>query len=153
MEQQNSGSSNLFDISIDSTTSIYLKGAAKWAKFLAIIGFIFTGFVALASLFAGGIYSTMFRSMGLGSGFGVLVTIVYLAGALLYFFPCLYLYNFASKAQAALQANDQNGITESFRNLKRFFKFVGILTIIGIAFLLLAFILGIAFGTMMAPKY
>ena len=50
MDQQNQ---NLFELQLDQPSAAYLGEAAKWAKFLAIIGFIFCGLMILAALFMG----------------------------------------------------------------------------------------------------
>jgi hypothetical protein len=105
------------------------------------MGFIFCAFMAVAALFAGSMMSAMMASAG--SGFGSMygsgvITVIYLLGAALYFFPCLFLFRFASQIQDAIRNNEQAKLQGSFRSLKSFFRFVGILTIIGIAFYMLA---------------
>jgi len=138
---------NLFDLQIDHNGSAFLKEAAKWAKFLGIMGFIFCAIFALIGLFAGSVMSAAFSSMGpAGASFkggGVLVSILYVGLAVLCFFPYLYLYNFAGKMQTALRANDQDQLNLSFRNLRSYLRFVGILTIIGLCFMALCIIIGI----------
>ena len=67
---------------------------------------------------------------------------------LLYFFPCLYLYNFSSKMQTAIRHNDQISLNKSFQSLKSLLKFWGILTIIMLCIWVLAIIFGVALGTM-----
>ena len=137
MDQQNQ---NLFELQLDQPSTGYLGEAAKWAKFLAILGFIFCAFMVIAALFAGSMMSSMMSSAG---GFGTMfgggfVTVLYLLFAALYFFPCLFLYRFASQIQDAIHNNEQAKLQGSFRSLKSFFRFVGILTIIAIAFYILA---------------
>jgi uncharacterized membrane protein (DUF485 family) len=61
----------------------------------------------------------------------------------LYFFPCLFLFRFASKMKHALAANDQAQLNTSFQNLKSLFRFVGILTIIFLAFYAIAIVFGL----------
>lgn len=131
MEQNTT--SSLFELQVDQIAASYLKEAARWAKFLAILGFIFCGFFVLFALFAGSFMAAAFSTMGAGrSGLmsGAGFSIIYIAFALLYFFPCLYLFNFASKMQTALRSNDQEVLNASFKNLKSSYRFVGILMII-----------------------
>jgi hypothetical protein len=87
-------------------------------------------------------YGGGFSSVGAGS-----ITLVYVLIGLLYFFPCLYLFNFSSKMQIALRNNDQELLNQSFKNLKSCFKFIGILTIIVISIYLLVIIVSIAAGS------
>jgi Family of unknown function (DUF5362) len=135
---------NLFDLQIDHQSSSYLSEAAKWGRFLAIMGFIFCGLFVLVALFAGTYIASSMRSFGGAEAFGGgLVTAMYIIIALVYFFPCLYLFNFATKMQVALRANQQEALNTSFRNLKACFKFLGILMIIGLCFWVLALIIGV----------
>jgi hypothetical protein len=140
-----STSSNLFDLQVDHETMSYLGETARWAKFFAIVGFIGIGLLVLFGVFAGSILSSTFFSRygfgsGMGAGFGFLMAVIYIGVAVLYFFPCLYLFNFATKMQVALRSNDQVQLNTSFRNLKSCYKFMGILLIITLAFYGLAFI-------------
>ena len=139
MEQNTSG--NLFDLQVDQPTSAFLGEAAKWAKFLAIVGFIFCGLMVLTGLFAGSIMSAFMSSAGVEGGAVSLVffAIMFMGAALIYFFPCLFLFNFATKMQLAIRNNDQQQLINSSKNLKSLFKFLGILTVI----FLVLWILGI----------
>lgn len=139
-----SNNQNLFDLQIDQPVTTYLGETAKWAKFLAIVGFVFCGIMAIIAVFAGSLMSTAFGSMGGDGGMsGIFVTLLYLVIAALYFFPCLYLFHFANKMQRALRQNDQGSLTDSFRNLKSCYKFLGILMIIVLAFYAIALIVGL----------
>jgi len=142
---------SLFELQVDHESSVYLKDAARWAKFLSIIGFIFIGLFVVMALFAGSIIGSMYSSMGVGSAGafgGAAVSIMYILIALLYFFPCLYTYNFAKKMQDALRSNDQNLLNQSFKNLKACYRFLGILMVIGLCFwglMIIFFVIGAAF--------
>src|SRR5580658_6407924 len=135
--EPNESSGNLFELQIDAQSSSFLMQTAKWAKFLSIVGFIFCAFILLWGVFAGAFigclsgrtdFSPNFGpAAGLGGAFTVMIGIIF---ALLYFFPCLYLFRFASRMMTALRSNDQNHLSSSFSNLKACYKFVGILTII-----------------------
>ena len=147
MEQQNQ---NMFDLQVDQQTFHYFSESAKWAKFLAIVGFVGCAFLAIGALFAGASIGAMIPMMGgeagtAGAVGGGIVTFVYLVFALIYFFPCLYLYRYASQMQLAIHHNEQTKMHTSIRNLKSFFKFFGILTIIWLALAILGML-----GMMMA---
>ena len=135
---------SLFELHVDHNGSAYLKETARWAKFMAILGFVFCALYVLIALFAGSFIarlSTM-GGAGMGTGAGMIgggfISVVYILIALLYFFPCLYLYNFAAKMQTALQNNDQDQLNLSLRNLKSCYRFMGILMIIALGFVALA---------------
>lgn len=141
-----SNEQHLFDLQIDRPVATNLREAAKWGKFLGIMGFIFCGLLVIIGFFAGTIFSRAFSQMGgdMKMGMGSFMTIIYILIAILYFFPCLYLFNFSTKMQRALQENDQGSLADSFKNLKSCFKFLGIMTIVILAFYVLAIIVAIA---------
>lgn len=145
------GSSNLLELQVDGLSNSYLAEAARWAKFLAIMGFIFCGLFALFGIFFGTFMSKMSSQYGSGlnAGMGAVMGFVYILCALLYFFPCLYLFRFGAEMQNALRTNDQQLLATSFRNLKSLFKFLGILTIISLSIWVLALVFG-GLGAMMS---
>jgi hypothetical protein len=144
---------NTFALQVDAGNTPYLAEAAKWAKFLAIMGFIFCALMVIFALFAGTFLSTYFNQLETTSTSnmfamsGGVITVMYILIALLYFIPCLYLFNFASKMQTALRNNDQVNLNASFRNLKGCFKFWGILLIIMLCVYAIAITFAIVAGT------
>ena len=112
----------------------YLDTASKWAKFLGIMGFIFTGFIIIAALFMFTLGSSLGSAFGGNSpisggvlGFGV--GFLYILLALPYFFISLYMYRFATKTQTALYSSNDVTLTEAFKNLRNFFRLMGILIV------------------------
>ena len=138
---------SLFGFGIDQSSRAHLSEAAKWAKFLAIVGFVMCGLIIVLSFFIGTLFSTSMSRYGDGaafsSGFGIIMTIVYLSFGVLYFFPCLFLFRFANNMIVALNSNEQITLNRSFQNLKIMFRYVGILTIIVLALYIIAFVFGI----------
>ncbi|RPE06002.1 hypothetical protein EGT74_27010 [Chitinophaga lutea] len=148
---------NLLDLQIDPESGSLLSEAAKWGKFLAIVGFVGCGFMLLGGLMLAAMSSTISSQMEAMGGTGAATfyssgmgTALYIGMAVLYLFPCLYLYRFAGRMQEALRSTDQGVLNSSFANLKSMFKFMGILTIIIIAFSILAFIFAIVAATTLA---
>ena len=140
---------NLFDLKIDQQTINYLNESARWGRFLAILGFVFCGLMVLMGVFFGSFMASMISGMNaetaaFGGGF---FSIFFVISALITFFPSLFLYNFSSKMRKAVRNNDQAVMTESFKNLKSFFKYYGIFTIVILSFYALAIISAI-FGAM-----
>jgi hypothetical protein len=133
---------NLFELSIDETSSGFLQETSRWAKFLSIVGFVMVGFMILISLTIIGMGSSnalleaSFQNAGYSSP--MTVGVIYLVMAVVSIFPYLYLFQFGSKMKAALQSSDQDALNSAFSSLKSSFKFVGVFTIIMLAFLLLA---------------
>ena len=131
----------------------YLRDAARWAKFLSVAGFIFCGLFVVVAILVMSLLSTLFNSVGASgvAGIGAVpIAFVYILIAILNFFPCLYLYNFAVKMQLALAGNDQEQLNTSFRNMRAFYRFVGVMMIVGLGFFLLG-ILGMVLITAGRP--
>jgi len=105
----------------------YLEEIRKWAKLLAIFGFIGIGLIVIFGLFI-----TTFSS-GLGGGLipfpGYLLALLYIAIAALYFFPLFYLIKFASKINAAFASRESADLDLAFKNLKSHYKYIGNFTI------------------------
>jgi cell division protein FtsX len=71
-----------------------------------------------------------------------------LIGAL-YFFPSLYLYQFASKVKQAILLTDKIQMAASLEKLKSFFKFWGIFMIVILGFyalMLVGVMIGVGIG-------
>jgi hypothetical protein len=140
------------DLQVSPHAQSYLTETAKWGKFLAIMGFIFCGFMIVVAFFIPVFltqlppYNTMTSEFS--SVMKVGMTIVYLLLALLFFFPCFYLYKFSIKMHSAVKVVSQENFDESLMNLKSMFKFYGIFTIIILSFYALAFIIGIIAAAM-----
>jgi hypothetical protein len=78
---------------------------------------------------------------GLSASITAGMTVVYLLLALLFFFPCLYLFKFSVKMQASLNSMSQENFEESLKNLKSMFKFYGICTIVMLSIYALIFLI------------
>jgi len=151
-ENDNKSAFDSFELQFTHQAQGFVRETAKWATFLSILGFIFIGFMVLGalSMFAMG---SAFSSMGGGGPMGAMgmlggatMGVIFLLMAVLYFFPIMYLYKFASNAKDALNSNNTERLTVAFENLKSHYKFVGILTVIGLAFYILVIIFGIVAG-------
>ncbi|HEY0041290.1 MAG TPA: DUF5362 family protein [Flavisolibacter sp.] len=143
--------SSLFSTSIDPVSKEHLTEAAKWARFLAIVGFVFLVLMIIAGVFASiavsrfdDMYSEETSGRRMSNVLGTTTAITYIIMALIWFFPLLSLLRFANAMKAGLASNDQERINTSFQNLKVFFRYVGIVTIIGLVLMALGFFLGIA---------
>lgn len=136
-------SEHLFDLQVDQQATQYLSDAAKWAKFLSIVGFILTGIMVIAALFAGSLLSSLPQMEGMETIGGGAITAIYLFGAVIWFFPCLYLYRFSDKAQAAIRSTEQHALNSSLKNLKSCFRFMGIFTIVMLCIYAVIFVVAI----------
>jgi hypothetical protein len=152
MEQQDqTQDSGLFGLTIDPAGRAHLTEAAKWARFLAIVGFVGITILALIAIFGGSYLATMFGRAGqyneLGpdftTGMTVGIIVYYVCVALIVFFAYLFLYRFAANMRAALRENNQDLLNRSFQNLKILYRYWGILTVIGLALFAIFFLFAI----------
>jgi len=137
-------------LDIGGTSRSYLLETAKWSKFLAILGFVMIGLFVVLAIGIGFFMGSQFDAiMGGASVMGSIgIAAMYLLIALLYFFPILYLYRFATQMRAAIDNNNQGALDQSFGNLKSCFKFMGIMMLVIIIFYALMLIFGIGAGIM-----
>lgn len=130
------------DLSLTTGSKMFLKESAGWTKFISIVGFVFLGLMVIFSLFAGSIFGAAMEASGMQMMGGAFLTILYLAIAVLYFFPIYYLFQFSAKMKAALQQQSSELLQQAFENLKSHYKFMGILLIIMLGFYAIALIFG-----------
>lgn len=130
---------NLFDLQVDHVGKEYLKEAAKWGRFLSMIGFISLGLLVLFILIMGiytpsddGDFDPVDQTAAIVGAIVVSIAVV-----IFYFFPCLFLYRFATQLRLALETNDTLSLNESFRNLKNTLRYIGVVTIISLVILVL----------------
>jgi len=136
---------NLFELQIDANAQAILRETSKWAKFLSIVGFIFCGILLVIGIFAASLFATMSTQYGspMPAQMGGLMTGFYIFYAVIYFFPCLFLFRFSTRTQVALRSNDQLQLSTALGSLKSYFKFFGILTIIILSLCILAIVFGV----------
>lgn len=123
----------------------YLYTTVRWTKLMSILGFIGLGFLVIAVIvilcfgaFFGGLNSDI--NGGLEFITGGFIAIIYLGIGALYLAPLLYLYRFSTKTKWALDSNDQTLLAEGFNNIKKHYKFIGILSLIVISVYALIFV-------------
>lgn len=128
---------------IDWRSKEFLKETAKWTKFLAILGFVGIGLMVLGSLVMLFAPSSLMSNGDFPFGGKIFMMLLYLAFAVLYYFPISYLYQFSENTKKAIENNDNNAIRDAFEFLKSHYKFMGILTIILLAFYAIMIFIGL----------
>jgi hypothetical protein len=108
----------------ERTTADILRATKPWVRFMSILGFILVGFIVIAG----------FALIAIGmmtSDDGALVSgAVYPLLGLLYAFPSLYLFRYASRIGDFLRDGHVEQLNAALTAQKSFWKFVGILTIV-----------------------
>jgi len=145
-ESKNTEEAKTFDISLSEKSNDYLKKAAPWMKFVSIVGFIMCGIMVIAAL-------VMMLNSGntfTGSTAGVGVGLVYLVGAVIFFFINRFLFLYANGVNKVYKLNDYDALETAFKMQKNFWKIVGIFFIIYISLIAIAMVF-FALGDIFQP--
>ena len=117
-----------------------IEGMRKWAMFLSIVGFVFTGILVVFALTA----STVLGAGPLDApfpGFQALIASIYLITAGVYFLAVFFLFRFATSAKNSFALGNEEGIETSFQFLNTHYKVNGIIMIVVISIYGLMFLL------------
>lgn len=98
-----------------------LRPAASWARISAIVSFVSAGLSLLESLRRGNIFGSFITA-------AISVTIA------------IYLFNFGNQTKKGIDNIDQPELEEGLNSLRRYFKIITILLIVGASIGLLVFI-------------
>ena len=114
----------------------YLKIAAGWAKFIAIVQ------VVVWALYSFIFLLSIFETTGAGSDvISLAVGLLILIGL---WIMTASLLNFSNKIQTAIRLGDRDFYVTAFKNLRNFFLVAGIFTILFVIFFVFAFVFGIS---------
>jgi len=133
-------------LKVTETMKVDLLSAAKWTKFLCVVGCVGVGLMLIAAvcmMFFGALASKMLDTM---MPLGPLMGVVYIIMAALYIYPILKGFQFANGAKAACLQNDQYQLARGFAGLNSLLRFMGILTIIVISIYAIILVFAILFA-------
>ncbi len=104
-----------------------LLETAQWSKFLAIFCYIGMGFFLVMGLimFIGIPFMESYMKMVPMYVFGIF----YLVMGIIYYFPSTYMYRFAKRMKQGVLTDDEAILTDGFNNLKKLYRFSGIILI------------------------
>ena len=130
------------DLQVDAIVQNHLLSAAKWAKLLGVLGFIFSGILLLVTGLMGltmsaaksGNFFNYDISAFINSGVGIIMLLII---NLICFIVALYNYRFGLKMKKGLQNSDQPSFTESLANLAKNYRLIGIITVINFILIVL----------------
>lgn len=148
MEPTNLNETPKLELTKEALSNLY--ETRKWTHFLAIMGFIFIGFMILLGFAIKSFLSSMGEGVPQMPYSSTLLGFIYLMIGLLYFFPVLYLFKFSKWMKTALVNNNPSDLNEAFKNLKAHYRFIGVLTIITLCFYVVMFVAGAAIGLISA---
>jgi hypothetical protein len=117
----------------------FLKITSSWTNFMAILSFVGIGFLILSGISI----LLMMRSPAVGIAMALsdspdllglyIIGWVYPIIGIILIFPALFLFRFSQKTKQALANQDTLVMEDAFKNLKAYWKFTGIFTIVAIA--------------------
>jgi hypothetical protein len=130
----------LFQLNVDMNANMALRGAASWAKVLAIVGFIIgilfviVGVLAQNAMNSGAYYgrnSSMMGNIGM---------VVYIIMGLIMIIGSIFSLNFANKISTAVRANDQVALAGGFSAARNYFAFWAVICIIFLLLILITIV-------------
>jgi hypothetical protein len=129
----------------------YLDQTRPWVRFMSILVFVgaammaVAGLVMMALIMVGGLGvargTSPFGAIG-----GVVVGVFYLALACLYIAPGVYLHRYAGAINQLKATRAAGTLEDALRHQRSFWRFVGIMSIIGIAIGMIAMVLVVVLG-------
>lgn len=131
------------NLNLNETAIFYLHTIRRWAKIISIIMFVMIGMLLLMGIIMSYAMNTIASEIPqLPMGFPVgAIALMYVFIAVIYFFPVYYLYKFSQHLEFALNARSEQELTVALQFLKNHYTIVGVLMIIGIIMMALAFII------------
>jgi hypothetical protein len=138
-------------LTVNESMKADLLSAARWTKFLCIIGCIGMGLMVLVAILMFFLGSTIARAanayplMPLGGGLGF----IYLIVTAIYIYPIIKGFQFANGTKAACLTGSEAQLARGFAGMRSYLKFTGILTIIVLViYLIMGIVAGIGFLAM-----
>lgn len=136
---------NRSGLMLEGQAASAMRTAMAWAKFMAIVMFIFTGMMLVFSLcllfMSGGIFADI-MPYGIPTP-GRVLGVIYLVICIVYFFLSFFMFMFSSKIKRAIEEGNGLYLEQGASNMRNYFMMSGIILIVGLAFTVLGFIMGI----------
>ena len=140
---------------ISSGVLAQLAGTKGWVRFMAVLMFVGAGFmllVGLVMLVAGGAIAANAKAGAIPAGMMTGVAILYALLSLIYIYPALKLWKYATYIGALLISGSMMDLESALNQQRSFWKFLGIMVIALFALYFLAVIAMLAFGGFAAMK-
>jgi hypothetical protein len=128
---------------ITTESLAFLVKAAKWGKFMAILGFIVTGLLLVSGVLMSFVFNAVQDEMvPLNMPFPpIVLSVIYILIAGVYIIPVIFLNSFCNNVLKAANFCSTEHLTKSLKNLKNLFVFIGVSTVIILAVYLIALII------------
>ena len=123
--------------------AVILQNTQPWVRFCSILGFVSGGAMVLIGLVAG--------TVGLITGNleSAVMIVVYPPLGVLYAVPSFYLLRYANRIRRFIASSSQQDLVTALDAQRSFWKCVGVLSLISLAVMVVAFTVVVAFGVAM----
>jgi hypothetical protein len=131
------GTSNVSAAIVES-----LRGTRPWVTFLSILGFVGAGLLALMGLFMMTMGATLGRMNATGA---VWLGLFYVVFSAVYVYPSLTLFRYGRAIGSLLSSGAQADLESAIGLQRSFWKFVGMVTALGIVLYVVAIVVFLVF--------
>jgi len=126
---------SILELKVDQSASRSLSDAARWARFLSIVGFVGMGLLVLCLLLLRTVISdtlTQFApKMAIGDSYGFVVAIVVIMVAIVVALMYL-LFRGATLIKRGIETKNQETFNNGLSSLKIYFAIYGVFAIVGL---------------------
>lgn len=126
----------------------YLAETAKWQKVIGVFYAVCAILVVLLSI--GACIAGIVLGQDDESAYFLIAFVLYIPLALLYYYPAKFLFASSKRFKEWVATEDEATLTEGLKNNKSYFKFTGVLTIIGLVGMAIWLIVAIIAGVIAA---
>jgi hypothetical protein len=130
---------------IQDSFRIDLLVTAKWARFLALTGFVIMALIlvsAILVLFTVQTFNLFDEEETIGQHLYLWAGMINLVFLVIFFYPTYNLYRFSVCLSKALETNNSTMLGQAFRNQAALYKFYGMFTLVVIVLYGLAILIG-----------
>jgi hypothetical protein len=139
----------LEQLTINTKSKSFLKEIAKWTFFLSIIGFVGIAFMVILAVFSSVIFGAIPQAQQMPFDFSMMMTILYLVLAVLYYYQVIYLLKFSRKMKKALASKNNETFADALEMLKSHYKFIGVFTIITLSIYTMLIVVSLVSGSLL----
>jgi hypothetical protein len=107
-----------------------LRNTIPWMRFMAIMGFIGVGFIVIAAFILG----------ATGYEAGMIAMVAYLIGAVIAFFPAMFIYQYAGNLAYYLESRQMHDLEIALGKQKNYYVYVGVIIIIYLALIVIGLV-------------
>jgi hypothetical protein len=124
------------DAAVSPAVVRVLLATKPWVRFFSVLGFIGSGLLVVVGLVFGAVGS-LSEELGIAGGF---VGFIYAALAVVYFFPSLFLYRYASGIRDFVGSGSSQSLEVALSHQLKFWRFMGTATIVMFCLYVMVFV-------------